>query len=1108
MSRTLFVFLLFAPSLAAEPAVIDNPPLFTVRGQVMAIRVADFDADGKLDFAARTWDGGSSEAAMVVFRGNGDGTFAQPQRTVLPVTTDHVEVALLDGDAVPDLMIAGTNDSWATKLQMVRGNGDGTFAAPGAEISANWCQEGLQLADMTSDGRADVVCALTVFPNLGGGSFGPPRTAANIFARAYVVDANGDGRQDVVIREWPGSRIRLGYGNGTFGPEIPLPIDLDSRIVMAMANFDGSGWLDYAFIHETLSTGLAGAEGQYGAPAVRGFVEASSMDTPDLNGDGRPDLVAGGSYQLSTWITGPDGVPGPRTIYVAAGSASVLATGDFDADGSVDVITGGGGDAFSNRGVISLFRGSASGALQGMRAYAVSGQNSSGYFGGTPNGAAVSDVTGDGKPDLITVAAAIPAILVYAGHGDGTFAGVPQSTALPYTSWPLPVYADLDGDGMTDVLVSDQYQFHCFLANGDGTYAQTASFNASAGNPPGYGTGDFNGDGHQDFVSEYAGTLTFRAGHGDGTFDAPVAGQYGTSWYGFRVGDVNDDGKDDLVFDGDVLLGAADGVFTVVSRNAYGEPPAALTDLDGDGDLDLVQLDQHPSGSVTVEQGHGDGTFGPRRKMQFPQQQVGPRNLHVTSPGDFNGDGHMDVAFGATIFLGDGAGFFNGYARVRDAAGEAECFAADVDGSGTSDLVCAGADHLAVFRTHTAESLALPLSLEIETAPATATAGGTINVKVRATGLTAFAPTGAVLFSIGGKVAGTVELVEGVGQGLAYAGVVGTHPLTARFGGDDVYAAAEAPPRQIELTRASTYIDSWYWPQEPVTTQPIRFTGSVWSALQDPEGTISLFIDNVLTATSPAPSYDLTVGPLAQGWRSVRIEYSGSATHLPAAWSFSVQVQKPLIAMGIAVDPPNGAAAGTPVTITVTFGDEPALTGSMTLSGAGGVSFTVPISAGVATLTTSALPPGQTITASFPGNATYRATTKTIPYTITDAPIAPGPTSFYLIAPCRLLDTREAFWPVASGDSRAVSVSRRCGIPYGAKAVAVNLTVVGPTNYGYLTLFPGASPLPSTSTLNYRPGKTRANSSVLPLSAGGVLKVYNSGPASAHVIVDVTGYFQ
>jgi hypothetical protein len=129
-------------------------------------------------------------------------------------------------------------------------------------------------------------------------------------------------------------------------------------------------------------------------------------------------------------------------------------------------------------------------------------------------------------------------------------------------------------------------------------------------------------------------------------------------------------------------------------------------------------------------------------------------------------------------------------------------------------------------------------------------------------------------------------------------------------------------------------------------------------------------------------------------------------------------------------------------------------------------------------------------------------------YTITDVPAQPGPASLYLVTPCRVLDTRDTpGFSIGSGAVREVYVARRCGIPFGAKAVAVNVIVVNPPSEGFVTLYPAASPLPYTSTVNYRRAKTRANNAILPLSAGGMLKIFNGGPA-VDVIVDVTGYFQ
>ena len=126
-----------------------------------------------------------------------------------------------------------------------------------------------------------------------------------------------------------------------------------------------------------------------------------------------------------------------------------------------------------------------------------------------------------------------------------------------------------------------------------------------------------------------------------------------------------------------------------------------------------------------------------------------------------------------------------------------------------------------------------------------------------------------------------------------------------------------------------------------------------------------------------------------------------------------------------------------------------------------------------------------------------------------DVPIIarpPGASMFYLVNPCRVLDTRSGS-PSASGSTRQVPIGGVCGIPADAESVALNLTVVSPSATGFLSLFPSDVAWPGNSTLNYRTGKTRANNAVVTLSGDGRLSVFNLG-STAHFIVDVTGYFK
>ena len=82
-------------------------------------------------------------------------------------------------------------------------------------------------------------------------------------------------------------------------------------------------------------------------------------------------------------------------------------------------------------------------------------------------------------------------------------------------------------------------------------------------------------------------------------------------------------------------------------------------------------------------------------------------------------------------------------------------------------------------------------------------------------------------------------------------------------------------------------------------------------------------------------------------------------------------------------------------------------------------------------------------------------------------------------------------------------------MPPTAKAVAANLTIVSPTGFGHITVYPAGASLPLASTLNFRPGVTRANNAIVQLGVSGQLAVFcGMDSGSADFILDVTGYFE
>ncbi|HEV3455186.1 MAG TPA: hypothetical protein VHG32_01435 [Thermoanaerobaculia bacterium] len=157
---------------------------------------------------------------------------------------------------------------------------------------------------------------------------------------------------------------------------------------------------------------------------------------------------------------------------------------------------------------------------------------------------------------------------------------------------------------------------------------------------------------------------------------------------------------------------------------------------------------------------------------------------------------------------------------------------------------------------------------------------------------------------------------------------------------------------------------------------------------------------------------------------------------------------------------------------------------------------------------------GNTFYAAFPANgaAAGRSTSNIDPFFYKVA-APPVPLRFFTLTPCRIADTRNANGPLggpvlaASGDRVFPTFSSSCGIPATARALSVNVTVVGPTALGDLRLYAGATPLPGTSTINFRAGYVRANNAVVSTGEGG-LAVHLDSTGTVHFILDVNGYFE
>lgn len=130
-----------------------------------------------------------------------------------------------------------------------------------------------------------------------------------------------------------------------------------------------------------------------------------------------------------------------------------------------------------------------------------------------------------------------------------------------------------------------------------------------------------------------------------------------------------------------------------------------------------------------------------------------------------------------------------------------------------------------------------------------------------------------------------------------------------------------------------------------------------------------------------------------------------------------------------------------------------------------------------------------------------------------------GLAEFLPVTPARLLDTRPAGVTVdgqfqqggvvAGGTTVELTVVNRGGAPSNPKAVSLNITSVGATAKGYVTVWPCDLSKPTASNLNVEAGVTRANLTVVKVPSSGPKagKVCLSPSVSMHLLADLGGYF-
>ena len=506
--------------------------------------VGDFNGDGKPDLL--------HTASLSLFFGNGDATFQSAQ--TLSLAGYRVTAAAdLNKDGVWDLIGSGQNFDVAIFL----GSKEGQFARSAERPAFN---QVLGVTDLDGDGNPDLLTVYYAYDGLycgcfvaearpafgrGDGTF-DARLNSDPFAQIYFTvddinlafvagDFDGDGARDVLFSSTVGPSSNGGIfltlakpgGGFSFASKViggrdlisitAADFDRDEKIDIAAANFEGAAVLLWS----------GNGDGTFkGTRMVLSGGESAGLALGDFDGNGSTDIVTGGRMLLGTGT----GTGGFRPAPLSSAALPWLAVAaDLNRDGKPDLI--GSDDQWGLWAVVGNGDGS-------FRTTALPRSQIAPYFGfGT-----VADFNRDGNPDLVTGNVYDDTAAIYFGNGDGTFK-TPAHLGLPLRA-DASISADFDGNGAPDVAISfGQLYIGTLRSRGDGSFTTGSVIQTNGARV--LGSADFDGDGKADLVACLAQCQLFL-GKGDGTFTTgPVVGSVPGA-FSLVVADFNNDGLPDF----------------------------------------------------------------------------------------------------------------------------------------------------------------------------------------------------------------------------------------------------------------------------------------------------------------------------------------------------------------------------------------------------------------------------------------------------------------------------------------------------------------------------------------------------------------------------------
>jgi hypothetical protein len=764
---------------------------FVTGVQPVSVTIGDVDGDGKPDLAVGNY-GSNTVSVLMNTSTSGSITFASKVDLTAGASPWNVAIGDLDGDGRPDLTVGNFISNTVSVFMNTSTSGSTTFASK-IDFATEVQPFGVVICDLDGDGKPDLSVGnngsstVSVFRNTS--TYGSITFATKVnFATEVqpfgvaIGDVDGDGKPDLAVGNVMSNTVSVlrntsSSGSITFASRVDLATGVQAFGV-AFGDLDGDGKPDLAvgsnssnIVSVFSNTSTSGSISFASKVDFATEVQPLSIAIGDIDGDGRPDLAVA-NVQSSTvsvfrnTISPPARVPTITSFFPTSGpiGSSVTITGtNFSNTPANNIVYFGAVRAtVTSAASTSLGVTVPTGAtympitvtVEGLTAYsqapfivtfAGGGPITPGTFapkvdfatGASPYGIAISDLDGDGKPDFAVVNSN-PSGSISVFRNTSAFGSITFASSIDFATGVNPfavAISDLDGDGKPDIIVVNFSSnsisvFRNTSTSGSITFAAKVDF---AGiNPYGIAIGDMDADGKPDLVianSRASGSSVsvFRntSSSGSITFASPFDLTTGSYSSGVAISDIDGDGKHDIavanadnntvsVFRNTSLPGSitSSSFAAKVDISCGAEPEGiAIGDVDGDGKPDLVVTNQFSQTASVFRNISSSGSITASSFASAVDFAAGS-GAYTVVLGDVDGDGKPDLVVGNA--------YSNGFSVLRNTASPGPITAGsfdpkvdfttgvwpfvvamgDLDGDGKPDVIAANrtSNTVSIFR--------------------------------------------------------------------------------------------------------------------------------------------------------------------------------------------------------------------------------------------------------------------------------------------------------------------------------------------------------------------------------------------------------------------------